>query len=93
VIPTVALDSRLLDILCCPVSKQPLKKLSAPRLQRVNAAITVGGLRDQAGTQIAMPLTSALLTDDGRMIYPIVEDIPVLLPEAGIATTQLDLGP
>jgi len=29
-----------------------------------------------------------LITDDARVIYRIEDDIPVLLPEEGIGTTQ-----
>ncbi len=36
------IDPKLLDILCCPVSKQPVFPLSEEKLAAVNAAIATG---------------------------------------------------
>ena len=35
------------------------------------------------------PLREALITSDGKVIYPVVDDIPLLLEEKGIGTVQL----
>jgi uncharacterized protein YbaR (Trm112 family) len=33
-------------------------------------------------------LQEGLITEDGQVIYPVQDDIPVLLEERGIGTTQ-----
>ena len=41
------MDRKLLDILCCPTSKQPLAQLGSAELAALNAAIAAGGLPEQ----------------------------------------------
>jgi uncharacterized protein len=77
-----AMDKRLIDILCCPVSKRPVRPLTSAERDQVNAAI-------RAGAKVLEPLTEALVTTDGKVIYRVDDGIPVMLPEAGIGTTQL----
>ena len=36
------IDGKLLEILCCPVSKTPLIRVSATRLKKLNEAIAAG---------------------------------------------------
>jgi len=82
------IDGKLLEILCCPVSKTPLTRLSASRLSKLNDAISAGQVQYVRGEPVEQPLREALITEDSRVIYPIVDDIPILLEERGIGTTQ-----
>jgi uncharacterized protein len=84
----MAIDRRLLDILCCPVSRRPLKPLRREQLGWVNQRIAAGTVLTVDGRPLEAPLGDALVTDDGHVIYRIEDDIPVLLPEEGIGTTQ-----
>lgn len=84
------MDKRLLDLLVCPVSKAPLRVLSSGELAAVNRAIAAGDVITVTGTAVATPLTAGLITRDGRVIYPVVDDIPVMLSDASIGTTQLN---
>lgn len=81
-------DGKLLEILCCPVSKSPLTILGRQKLDKLNAAIDAGEVLFVGGEKVAEPLQEALITADGKVIYPVQEDIPVLLEENGIGTTQ-----
>lgn len=83
------MDKRLLDILCCPVSKTALRLLSNAELSRLNQAIAAGSVDTIAGIGVAQKLDKGLITTDGKVIYRIDDSIPVLLPEEGIGTTQL----
>ena len=84
----MAIDRRLLDILCCPVSRRPLKPLRREQLAWVNQHIAAGGALTVDGRALEAPLGDGLVTDDGQVIYRVEDDIPVLLPEEGIGTTQ-----
>ena len=44
------MDRKLLDILCCPVTKQPLALLNAAELEALNRAIAGGALARQDGS-------------------------------------------
>lgn len=83
------MDKRLLDILCCPVSKTPVRPASRAELDAANRAIGAGGLQTVGGAAITRRIDEALITVDGKVIYRIEDGIPVMLPEEGIGTVQL----
>jgi len=85
----MAVDGKLLEILCCPVSKSPLNRLQSSRLEKLNRAIEAGDVQYVHGETVAAPLQEALITEDGKVIYPVADDIPLLLEEKGIGTVQL----
>jgi len=85
----MTVDGKLLEILCCPVSKVALNRLQPTRLQKLNQAIEAGQVQYVHGEAVTAPLQEALITEDGKVIYPVVENIPLLLEEKGIGTTQL----
>ena len=84
------MDKRLLDILCCPVSKTPLRPASRAEIDALNAAIAGGDALTVAGTKLVGKVSEALITVDGKVIYRIDDGIPVMLPEEGIGTTQFN---
>jgi uncharacterized protein YbaR (Trm112 family) len=86
----MALDKRLLDILCCPASKQPLALLSGAQLQSLNRAVERGSVRTADGGTVTRPCTAGLLTRDGRTIYRIEDGIPVMLVDQSIVASQVE---
>jgi len=83
------MDRKLLDILVCPASRQPLALLEPAGLEALNRAITAGGVvRGDDATQ-AQPLREALVTRDRRTVYRVDDGIPVLLADDAIATAQV----
>lgn len=84
------MDKRLLEILCCPVDKRPLKPIGREQLRVVNAAIAAGGVLKVNGEAQTSPLVEALIRDDGHVIYPVDDGIPVLLAEEAIGVTQFN---
>lgn len=82
-------DGKLLEILCSPVTKVPLTRLPAGKLDALNRAIEAGEVQYVNGDPVGEPLREALITEDSKIIYPVVDDIPILLEEKGIGTTQL----
>jgi uncharacterized protein YbaR (Trm112 family) len=81
-------DGKLLEILCCPVSKTPLKLFDQKKLDLLNSAIENGEALFINGEQVLDPLQEGLITEDGKVIYPVQDNIPVLLEEKGIGTAQ-----
>ena len=87
------MDKRLLDILCCPVTKSPVKPLSRAQLDALNRAIGGGSVRTVGNVAVLAPLQAGLITADGKVIYRIEDDIPVMLADESIGTTQLEALP
>jgi uncharacterized protein YbaR (Trm112 family) len=83
------MDRKLLDILACPATRQPLGMLEARGLQALNQAIAAGGIQRVDGQPQADALREALVTRDRKLAYRIDDGIPVLLAEEGIATSQV----
>jgi uncharacterized protein YbaR (Trm112 family) len=83
------MDKRLLTILRCPVSHKGLAVLKKDTLARVNAAIDAGEISNHDGSLISEALAEALVTDDGKRIYPVNDGIPVLLEGESISMEQL----
>jgi uncharacterized protein YbaR (Trm112 family) len=83
------IDGKLLEILCCPVSKTPLVRLPPDKLKKLNTAIAAGEVQYVRGEAVTDPLREGLMTEDAHVIYAVVDNIPILLEEKGIGTTQL----
>jgi uncharacterized protein YbaR (Trm112 family) len=84
----MGIDQRLIDLLCCPVSKVAVTPLSAARLAYLNQRIAAGEALAVTGSKLSTPLDAGLITTDGKVIYRVDDGIPVMLPEEGIGTTQ-----
>ena len=80
------MDRKLLDILCCPASKQALALLNKAELRALNEAIAAGGLKRIDGSPQSVPIKEGLITRDHQTVYRIEDGIPVLLSDEGIAT-------
>ncbi|HEY5803959.1 MAG TPA: Trm112 family protein [Lysobacter sp.] len=87
------MDRKLLDLLVCPTTRQPLQLLDSKGLQALNAAIQAGGIVRGDGTAQAADVQEALVTRDRKIAYRIDDGIPVLLAEEAIATAQVDAFP
>ena len=83
------MDRKLLDILACPTTRQPLALLDKPGLAALNQAIAGGDVRRVDDGAQSEPLREALVTRDRKLVYRIDDGIPVLLVEEAIATAQV----
>lgn len=69
------MDKALFEILCCPVSRLPLREAAQAELALANA-------------RASAPLTEGLASTDGARVYPVRNGIPLLLAEEGISLAQ-----
>ena len=83
------MDKRLLDILCCPTTRQPLRMLTRTELDSLNRAAAAGALTHADGSTWKDSVSAALITRDGSLIYRIEDDIPVMLADFAVATASL----
>ena len=83
------MDRKLLDILACPATRQPLALLESCGLDALNRAIVAGGIRRTDDSPQSESLREALVTRDRKLVYRIDDGIPVLLVEEAIGTGQV----
>ncbi len=84
------IDDRLLESLVCPKDRKPLAVADSSLLSRLNRAIAAGWVKNHGGRAVEQPLEAALVRKDRTLLYPIIDEIPVLLVDEGIALDQLD---
>ena len=84
------ISQELLEILCCPRTKVPVRMLPAEGLAKLNAQIANGSVKYYDGNAVDKPLDEGLITDDGQFIYRIDDGIPVMLVDQGIPAGQID---
>ena len=71
----------LLEILVCPETKQPVALADDAVLAALNAKIDAGSLRNRGGNKVEKPITEGLVREDGKVLYPVDDGIPVMLIE------------
>jgi uncharacterized protein YbaR (Trm112 family) len=72
-------DQKLLDILCCPETKQDVTLVSGDMIKKINAKIKEGTVKNRGGDVVKDPIDAGLLREDRKFLYPIREDIPIML--------------
>ena len=82
------MDTKLLETLCCPATKQPLRLLNSDELREINEAISRGERWHPSAEAVEHPLEGGLITSEGGTIYRLDKDVPILSPNAGIVAGQ-----
>ena len=78
----------LLKILVCPENRAPLEIASSELLAKINRAVAAGQLKNKAGRKLEKPLDAGLVRDDQAVLYPIVDEIPMMLVDEAIPLDQ-----
>jgi uncharacterized protein YbaR (Trm112 family) len=81
------IDSDLLKILCCPETHQDLRLAEPGVIDKLNAQIAAGTLKNRAGQPLKEKLDAGLVRADGKFLYPIRRNIPVMLVDEAIPLT------
>ena len=77
-------DQELLDILVCPETKQPVRVADEALLARLNIAIADGAVKNRGKKPVTEPVPAGLVREDGLLLYPVRDDIPIMLIDEAI---------
>ena len=80
----MSVSEELLEILVCPETKQPVVLASEEVLRNLAQDIEAGKVRNRGGEKVTEPITEGLVREDGKILYPVDDGIPVMLIEESI---------
>lgn len=83
------IDAELLEILVCPDTKQPVHEADDELVSRVNAAIEAGDVENQGGDRVRETIDGGLVREDGTVLYPVRDGIPIMLIDEAIVLDEL----
>jgi len=78
------LHPELINDLCCPETKQRVHLADSTLIASLNDRITSGKARNRGGQPVAEKIEAGLLREDGKFLYPIRRDIPIMLIDEAI---------
>ncbi len=78
------ISEELLEILVCPETRQSVAAAGNDLISRLNSAIESGELRNRGGDSISNAIQEGLVREDGKVLYPVEDGIPVMLIEESI---------
>ncbi len=82
------MDEKLLEIMCCPETHQPLTWADAELINDLNNRIQSGTLVDRVNENVTKPIDGGLIREDGKILFPVRQDIPIMLIDQGIPLGQ-----
>ena len=78
------IDKELLEILVCPETGEPLEEAGREIIERLNELVEIGTLVDRSGERVSERIEGGLICRRGKYLYPVRENIPILLIESSI---------
>jgi len=77
-------EKDLLEILVCPDDLSALRLATAAELSALNAKIAAGQVKSRAGQAVTSEVKEGLIRADGKYLYVVDDDIPVMLIDEAI---------
>ncbi len=78
------MHDELAQIVRCPEDGSVLSLADPALVTHLNLAIRAGRIRNRRGQPVEAPLDGGLVREAGDLLYPIVDEIPVLLQDEAI---------
>ena len=74
----------LLNTICCPETHQRFQMADANLIADLNLKIKAGQIKSRSGKSVSEPIDAGFIREDRKFLYPIRNNIPVLLIDESI---------
>jgi uncharacterized protein YbaR (Trm112 family) len=78
------INAELLKLMCCPETHQELRFADPSVVAELNGKVEQGILKNRAGIIVTEKMDAGLLRLDGKLVYPVRGNIPVMLVDEAI---------
>jgi len=78
------IDPEFIELLRSPDTRKPLRTAERSELDQLNQLIEAGSARNRAGEPVRETLDEGLVPEGEQVIYPVRDDIPILLKTEAI---------
>ena len=78
------IDAQLIEILRCPQDHSSLTQADQELVRQINQGIAGNKVTNVGGQLLEKPLDGGLIRAAGDLLYPIIDGIPVMLPDEAI---------
>ena len=85
------IDKELLDILACPENKTPVRLADQALIDEINRRIEKGEIKNRGENQVEKKIDAGLVREDGAYLYPVEDDIPIMLIDEAIPLKDITL--
>ena len=86
------IDKELLEILACPETKEPIQVAAQALVDELNARIERGEVTNRGGARVERKIDGGLVREDRKYLYPIEDEIPIMLIDEAISLEGFDPG-
>lgn len=83
------ISNELLELLVCPEDRSRLTPATAAVIDAANRMIGAGTLRNRLGRVVERHFDGGLIRADGKFLYPIVDELPIMLIDEAVPMEQL----
>lgn len=85
------MSDAIIPFLRCPLTLEGLTRLPEGDLAALNDRARAGRLKHVSGARVEVAFDAALVTDDGALVYPVVDGIFVLLPGLAVVPAESEV--
>jgi len=85
----MAVPKQLLELIVCPVTRRPLFEADDALKSEIMGKLRSGEIKPAQGADWSIDeVTGFLVTDDRKLAYPVIADIPDLLPMSAVRLAE-----